>query len=227
MTKTRNRSKRFISYLAILTGLAACQTSPKTDIFNPHPDILFHKLATQHQKLISRLNAKADISYEDAAFQLNQHHRKEAQRVLSCAREQSGFDQRTIYQIPPRYEIHYYFKGDASAKLAKCTHDPLFIAHSVKYGIDDIKATFEKAKNILANHSIPHSSEYTLASHTLFIAKPYPDTLLSEDAYVKITVEKQSLELAIKALQPIMSKHDFLFVVEGFAFDEVITETTN
>lgn len=213
--------------LAVLIGITACSNIPQPQQQQLHGDELFHRAVKHHQKLISSLGqaSRSTISYEDAAFRINLNHRKEAMRVLSCAKAQDGFEGNAIYQVPPRYELHFYFKGNAEEKLSHCTHDPLFFAHNVKYGFDELKALLDRANALLETEGIAASSIIRRASHLLFETKPYPASVLSEDGYIKIMVEKKNFDAAKNLLAPLIERHDFLFLTEGTPYiDEILTD---
>lgn len=207
--------------------LTACASAHKSKSENLDTDELFHRVAKHHQSLISNMEQATGprLSYEDAAFVTNMNHRKEVTRVIACARAQGGFEDRAVYQRPPRYELHFYFTGEAKQKLSKCTHDPLFVAHSVKYRFDELQAVSEEAGGLLSAQKIEARSEIKTAPHLIFETKPYPPSVLSELPYIKITVETKDLEHARKTLSQLMTKHEFLFVVEGHPYDEIIVTT--
>ena len=168
---------------------------------------------------------QSTLSYEDATFRINRNHRKEAMRVLRCAKMQDGFENYAIYQVPPRYELHYYFTGNAKKQLSRCTHDPLFVANSVKYKRTDLQAAFDEANIILKANGITPYMQIRDASSFLFETKPYPPSVLSEFPYVEVGVDLENLSAAKNVLSNLMKRYEFLFVVVGQPFDEVLVET--
>ena len=216
----------FTALMAVLLTACATASEPKQETLNS--DELFQRVAKHHQDIwtnIGRANNSA-LSYEDAAFRINLNHRKEVKRVLNCAKRQDGYEDQAVYQIPPRYEIHVYLKGNAAKKLSNCTHDPLFIAHDVKHGVEDMKAVLMEVETLLHGHNVEVYPEIKTASHSLFERKPYPPSMLSEQAYVKIGVDKENLAIARNILVPLITRHDFLFVTEGQPLDEIFVETS-
>ena len=212
---------------SVLGGfLTACASSSPQKQANIDHDELFHRAAQHHQSLLSNMHQASgvEVSYETASFIVNRHHMKEAQRVLRCAKAQDGYESNAIYQRPPRYELHYYFLGDAKRKLSSCTHDPLFIAHSVKYSQAQLLEVQKQAGTLLMAQNIGFRSEIKRAGHLLFESKPYSSSILSKEPHVQIFVPEENLAAVKTILSPLMRRYEFLFVTEGQLLDEVFVD---
>ncbi len=185
------RLSAYLIYLGVSLALIACQSIPKNTI-----DDSFQQRVADYQK------QNPEINYEDAAFRLNSNHFKEVRRVERCSRAQEGFEDRAVYQIPPDYELHFYFLGAAQEKLAACTLDPIFKAHNVPYSVEEIMNVQSQAIKGLSEAGLTYTSEINGHSHTLFYKKPHPETLLSKHAHIMIAVEEDDIALARSVLAP-------------------------